>query len=361
MRSRRRAPNRQGSQSADPGHGHDSWADWASLAAAYAQTNTKAPNRPSVDRPETEKDASSRRTIIRRYHPGVMVLLLTIGDLHIPIRTHDLPNKFKKLLVPGKIGQIVCTGNVCDRETWEYLRSISNDVRGVRGDFDETPNLPPSLTLQHGSLKIGVIHGHQIVPLGDTESLAAAARKLDVDVLVTGATHRFEAFEFESKFFINPGSATGAFTPTWPISPPHKSSSTNSSSLKSPQHSTSTPINPSKSPNGSTTSPTQSSRSLNQNSTDQNKSPANTNGQQDHHSSELDESNRNAQLEDQSSQDQKPVEDPDSLYPPGPIPSFALLDIQGSVVVTYVYRLVDGEVKVEKIEYRKEIPIGKES
>ncbi|KAA1095943.1 Vacuolar protein sorting-associated protein 29 [Puccinia graminis f. sp. tritici] len=66
-----------------------------------------------------------------------MVLLLTIGDLHIPIRTHDLPNKFKKLLVPGKIGQIVCTGNVCDRETWEYLRSISSDVRGVRGDFDE--------------------------------------------------------------------------------------------------------------------------------------------------------------------------------------------------------------------------------
>lgn len=65
------------------------------------------------------------------------VLLLTIGDLHIPLRTHDLPVKFKKLLVPGKIGQIVCTGNVCDRETWEYLRSIAPDVRGVRGDFDE--------------------------------------------------------------------------------------------------------------------------------------------------------------------------------------------------------------------------------
>ncbi|KAA1087145.1 Vacuolar protein sorting-associated protein 29 [Puccinia graminis f. sp. tritici] len=291
-----------------------------------------------------------------------MVLLLTIGDLHIPIRTHDLPNKFKKLLVPGKIGQIVCTGNVCDRETWEYLRSISSDVRGVRGDFDETPNLPPSLTLQHGSLKIGVIHGHQIVPLGDTESLAAAARKLDVDVLVTGATHRFEAFEFESKFFINPGSATGAFTPTWPISPPHKSSSTNPSSLKSPQNSTTTPTHPStKSPNGSTTSPTQSTRSLtHQNSsTDQSKSPTNPNAQLDQPSTEPNENSRNVPPEDHSSsQDQKPIDDPDSLYPPGPIPSFALLDIQGSVVVTYVYRLVDGEVKVEKIEYRKEIPIS---
>lgn len=30
-----------------------------------------------------------------------------------------------------------------------------------------------------------------------------------------------------------------------------------------------------------------------------------------------------------------------------------MLDIQGAVVVTYVYQLIDGDVKVEKIEYRK--------
>ncbi len=35
-------------------------------------------------------------------------------------------------------------------------------------------------------------------------------------------------------------------------------------------------------------------------------------------------------------------------------PSFALMDIQGPVVVTYVYQLIEGEVRVEKIEYRKE-------
>jgi uncharacterized membrane protein YgcG len=35
-------------------------------------------------------------------------------------------------------------------------------------------------------------------------------------------------------------------------------------------------------------------------------------------------------------------------------PSFALMDIQGSVVVTYVYQLIEGEVRVEKIEWRKE-------
>jgi len=42
-----------------------------------------------------------------------------------------------------------------------------------------------------------------------------------------------------------------------------------------------------------------------------------------------------------------------------PTPSFALMDIQGAVVVTYVYQLVEGEVRVEKIEYRKEVGAAK--
>ena len=66
-----------------------------------------------------------------------MVLVLVIGDLHIPHRTYDLPAKFKKLLVPGKIQQIICTGNVCDKETLDYLRGIAPDVHVVRGDYDE--------------------------------------------------------------------------------------------------------------------------------------------------------------------------------------------------------------------------------
>ncbi|EKD00508.1 retrograde transporter [Trichosporon asahii var. asahii CBS 8904] len=123
-------------------------------------------------------------------HPAspAMVLVLVIGDLHIPTLTHDLPAKFKKLLVPGKIGQILCTGNVCDKETYDYLRTIAPEVHIVRGEFDE-------------SLRIGVAHGQQVVPAGDGEMLAALARQMDVDVLVTGGTHRFEAFEFDGRFF----------------------------------------------------------------------------------------------------------------------------------------------------------------
>jgi vacuolar protein sorting-associated protein 29 len=34
-------------------------------------------------------------------------------------------------------------------------------------------------------------------------------------------------------------------------------------------------------------------------------------------------------------------------------PSFILMDIQSSTVVTYVYQLIDDEVKVDRIEFKK--------
>jgi vacuolar protein sorting-associated protein 29 len=140
-----------------------------------------------------------------------MVLVLVIGDLHIPHRIHDLPGKFKKLLVPGKIQQILCTGNVCDRETYEYLRTVSPDVNVVKGDYDEVraccirswlgkraetggyrqTTFPLSITVTHAPIRIGVIHGHQCLPTGDLDSLSAIARQMDVDVLISGHTHTY--------------------------------------------------------------------------------------------------------------------------------------------------------------------------
>ena len=103
---------------------------------------------------------------------------------------------------------------------------------------------------------MGVCHGHQIVPLGDTEALAVLARQLDADILVTGHTHAFKAHEHGGKLFINPGSATGA--------------------------------------SGSVTAE--------------------------------------------------------------PVPSFVLVDLQGTTAMTYVYELVNGEVGVKKIEHSKAAP-----
>ncbi|KAI9304496.1 vacuolar protein sorting-associated protein 29-like protein [Cunninghamella echinulata] len=184
-----------------------------------------------------------------------MVLVLVLGDLHIPHRAYDLPLKFKKLLVPGKIQQIICTGNICDRETLEYLKTIAGDITIVKGDFDENQTFPQAKVLTIGNIRVGVLHGHQVIPWGDAESLDITARQMEVDLLLSGHTHQFEAFENNGRYFINPGSATGAY-----------------SSI----------------PNNSE-----------------------------------------------------------------PVPSFVLMDIQGNNVVTYVYKLVDDEVKVEKLEYKK--------
>lgn len=67
-----------------------------------------------------------------------------------------------------------------------------------------------SKVVTHGSLRIGFTHGDSIIPPGDPDALLIAARQMDVDVLCWGGTCKFEAYEMEGKFFVNPGSATGA-------------------------------------------------------------------------------------------------------------------------------------------------------
>ncbi|CAD6998444.1 vacuolar protein sorting-associated protein 29 [Ceratitis capitata] len=181
------------------------------------------------------------------------MLVLVLGDLHIPHRCASLPAKFKKLLVPGRIHHILCTGNLCTKETYDYLKTLANDVHIVRGEFDENLSYPEQKVVTVGQFRIGLSHGHQVVPRGDPEALALIQRQLDVDILISGHTYKFEAYEHGNKFYINPGSATGAFNPL----------------------------------------------DLNV------------------------------------------------------IPSFVLMDIQSSTVVTYVYQLIDDEVKVERIEYKK--------
>jgi vacuolar protein sorting-associated protein 29 len=143
-----------------------------------------------------------------------MVLVLVVGDLHIPHRASDIPEVFKKLFVPGKIQQILVTGNLNTREVYEYFRMICPNIHCVRGDFDDYgKDIPETQVVVVGDLRVGLVHGHQVVPWADKESLAQWQRKLDVDVLISGHTHQQRSFEFENKFFINPGSITGAFSP----------------------------------------------------------------------------------------------------------------------------------------------------
>ena len=83
----------------------------------------------------------------------------------------------------------------------------------LKNFYFQNLNYPEQKVVTVGQFRIGLSHGHQVVPWGDPEALALIQRQLDVDILITGHTHKFEAYEHENKFYINPGSATGAYSP----------------------------------------------------------------------------------------------------------------------------------------------------
>ncbi|RHY77106.1 hypothetical protein DYB30_014192, partial [Aphanomyces astaci] len=64
-------------------------------------------------------------------------LVLVLGDMHIPHRAVDIPEKFKKMLVPNKMQHVLCTGNMVTKEQYDELRGLAPNVHIVRGDFDE--------------------------------------------------------------------------------------------------------------------------------------------------------------------------------------------------------------------------------
>lgn len=108
-------------------------------------------------------------------------------------------------------------GNLTDKRTYEYLRTIAPDLKIVKGRYDvEATSLPLTQVVTHGSIRVGFLEGFTLVS-NEPDLLLAEANKLDVDVLCWGGTHRFECFEYMDKFFVNPGSATGAFASGWPV------------------------------------------------------------------------------------------------------------------------------------------------
>lgn len=165
--------------------------------------------------------------------------------------------KFRQLLIPGKISQIICLGNLTSTSVYEYLKHVCSDLKLVKGAFDISSKAPIAGKITLGSFKIGYTNGHLVVPQDSPEALSILAREMDADILLFGGTHKFAAYELDGCFFVNPGSATGA-------------------------------------PNVSA------------------------------------------------------VEDDEKI-----VPSFVLMDVQGAVLILYVYRIFDGEVRVEKMQYRK--------
>lgn len=114
------------------------------------------------------------------------------------------------MLVPNKMQHIICTGNI-SREEYNQLCTLAPNVVVSAGDYDnidqqqqQQDRFPEHRVIQVGNFRIGVIHGHQIIPYNSHDAKARVRRKLSVDILVTGRKFFFLFFFFciFSPFFV---------------------------------------------------------------------------------------------------------------------------------------------------------------
>lgn len=139
----------------------------------------------------------------------------------------------KRMLVPNKMQHILCTGNIGSKREHEKLRELAPNVHVVGGDYEFNQTLASSAAaspygtssagnntmkysthtaapvfadtkvIQVGEFRIGILNGYQIIPHNHA-ALASMRRKLDVDILITGHTHKHEVVKHEDFWHINP-------------------------------------------------------------------------------------------------------------------------------------------------------------
>ena len=139
-------------------------------------------------------------------------LVLVVGDMFLPQRSPDISEQFKTILTPNKVQHVFCLGNVGNQETYDWLKSLSKDFHMVKGDYDQE-DAPEKKVVEIGDFQIGLIHGHQVLPWGDLESLGTVQRSLGCDILISGHTHKSSVVVKDNILYINPGTFTGAFSP----------------------------------------------------------------------------------------------------------------------------------------------------
>lgn len=108
-----------------------------------------------------------------------------------------------RMLVPGKMQHVICTGNI-GPEQFEELRDLAPNVHVVRGDMDGLGVFPDETVVRVGAFRIGVVHGHQCIPWNNHDALGRQRRKLACDILISGHTHQNEVVENDSCYHINP-------------------------------------------------------------------------------------------------------------------------------------------------------------
>lgn len=211
--------------------------------------------------------------------------------------------------------------------------------------------IPLYNVIKHDNLKIGFTNGYQVIPKNDPLSLLTLARELDVDILIWGGTHKVEAYTLEGKFFINPGSATGAFNFDWPEQEEDSEDECEDKELKGQELE-----NELSDKKSDITTESQSAETADKTenelakASDKNDAP----DKKDEESKDQADTKTAEELKDADNeeQDQRILDEVKELTTC--IPSFCLLDTHDSTCTLYIYTYFNGEVKVDKVTYQKE-------
>ncbi len=136
-----------------------------------------------------------------------------MGDTHIPDRASSIPRSLLSYIQECSPWEFVLfTGDLTGESVLKWLRTISRALYIVRGNMDYLP-LPRQAVVEHEWLRIGLVHGDGVYPRGNPVGLSSIARKLGVQILVSGHTHSdFARVSPDGNILLlNPGSLTGVW------------------------------------------------------------------------------------------------------------------------------------------------------
>ena len=91
-------------------------------------------------------------------------LVLVLSVVLVQIKSPSIDEQFKSILLHNKITHLLFLGNIGNQDTFYWLQNLSSDFQIVKGDYDIYKNYPEEKCVQIGSFRIGMIHGHQILP-----------------------------------------------------------------------------------------------------------------------------------------------------------------------------------------------------
>ncbi|WP_457742348.1 metallophosphoesterase [Thermococcus sp.] len=136
-------------------------------------------------------------------------MIAVLSDTHVGDKAKALPIPLLEKLKKTKPELILHAGDITSPEVLETLEKIA-PVVVVKGNVDYL-SLPEEETVEVNGLRIGIIHGHQLLSL-NAQFLTLKALDMNVDLLIFGHTHRFyfDSFGLYGRrvYLLNPGSPT---------------------------------------------------------------------------------------------------------------------------------------------------------